>query len=267
MTASRFARTLLRPLVGREQALWRTLPLPRLRFWAFGDVLDALVYSVLATRRAVYAVQIGSNDGRRNDPLWPFRDYGGLRGLLVEPSAQAFDALRRNYAPYAGRFSLAQVAVCAESGLRPFFSFAPAPALPAGAEQLGTLDEELLRAHARALRLPESSVQSVDTRCVTFDELCTENGVGGIDVLLIDAEGSDFTILRQVDLAARGVILLAFEHCHLSEDDLDAAHAMLRAGNYDLLAHGSDTIAIDRRAAGTSAIGRTWSAVKARLEA
>ena len=105
----RFLRSALRPLAGRERTVWRLLRAPRLRYWFFRDPLDVLIYSVLMSEPDVHVISVGSNDGRQNDPIWTFRFYRSLRGLLVEPFGPAFRRLESNYAPWGERFTLGKL--------------------------------------------------------------------------------------------------------------------------------------------------------------
>ena len=254
-----FLRGALRPLAGRERVQWRWLRAPGLRYWLFRDPLDVLIYSVLASERVTHVLSVGSNDGRHNDPLWTFRHFPNLKGLLVEPFEPAFRRLEANYAPWRGRFALAQVAVSSESGDRPFYFLSD---VTSAGDELGTLDKGLLRQHATALQRSPDTIRSTLVRCVTFFELCAEHRVDTVQVLLIDAEGQDYRILRSVDLERLGVLLVLFEHSQLSADETLAAHSLLRTAGYDTLTLGGNTVAMSRRAMETAPVRkRAWKLV------
>ena len=42
-------------------------------------------------------IQIGSNDGRKNDPLYQYIRKNGWKGILVEPDLANFKKLTNNY--------------------------------------------------------------------------------------------------------------------------------------------------------------------------
>jgi len=67
-------------------------------------------------------LQIGANDGMRNDP---FREFivGGWRGILVEPIPQAFALLRSNYAYVADRLVFLNAAVTRDDGSLVLYTF------------------------------------------------------------------------------------------------------------------------------------------------
>jgi len=62
------------------------------------DVLDLAVQSCLTGKEKPFVLQIGANDGYRDDPLYKIITTYRLPALLVEPIPSVFEALQRNYA-------------------------------------------------------------------------------------------------------------------------------------------------------------------------
>ena len=89
----------------------------------------ALVIATCFGSAPVRFVQVGSNDGRYNDRIFPFSSSrADWSGLLVEPVPYLFERLKRNYAEVAGdpaRFRFAQVAVSGRSGTAQFHYVSP----------------------------------------------------------------------------------------------------------------------------------------------
>lgn len=161
---------------------------------------------------AVFA-QIGANDGHAHDPLHPVPS--GWTGVMVEPQPAVFARLRETVGDRAG-IRLVNAAVSADAGTVPFF--APAD------DALGSLE-------------PVEGATRIDVRAITFADL----GLTRLDLLLIDTEGHDWVVLRQVDLRPR---LIVYEHLHLQAGDRRAARDHLRGLGYELLEEGLDTLAL-----------------------
>ena len=229
-----------RELNPTTNAVWLFLRSPRVRFAAFRDVIDCVVYSLILDRRRVHFVQIGANDGRTGDPLWPFRDYPGWSGVLVEPVEHVFRRLRANYGG-SERFRLVRAAVAGSPGMRPIH-FVPEAAVVNGADQLGSLDAGTAR--ALALRAGVRELTCSPVRCLTFEGLCRETGTRAFDLLHIDAEGADAEILRQVDLDRYRPAVVIFEHIHLPVSDRDSVIGMLDDAGYAVWRLRADMLAV-----------------------
>lgn len=252
-------RRLARPIVGRSSGVWRVVRSPRLRLLAFGDTIDCVIYGLLTARSRVRFVQIGSHDGRRNDPLWSFRHYPGWNGVLVEPVEAAFARLRSNYGRWPDRFTLEQAAIAPEGGVGEIYHIDADGTLPPDFEQLASLRRDLAERHAALVSDLDTRIEARRVRCLTFEELCTRHGITDLDLLHIDAEGLDARILRQVDLARLRPAVVLYEHVHLTEPECAATLTMLRDAAYDALAGKHDTLAVSREALTTlPALARAW---------
>src|SRR3712207_2630187 len=114
-----------------------------------GRAADAVtpdeIKSLLSGKGTIYFVQIGSNDGRRHDPIYELATRElSWRVLLVEPMADLFQRLQAAYGQDP-RFAFANVAVGLERGTRPFYYVSERartalPDLPYWHDQLGSFD-------------------------------------------------------------------------------------------------------------------------------
>ena len=238
-------RSALRPLLGRERPLWRFVRSPALRFAAFRDPLDCLIHALLISLPRVRFLQIGANDGRTGDRLWTFRRFPAWSGTLVEPHGAVFQRLAANYGPWPERFHLVNAAVASTPGVRPFYHLGEGQNLPGHTDQLGSLDESLLDRHRRELGLGDGRPLGVsEVLCVTLPDLLEQSGA--VNLVVVDAEGSDAAILARMDLATHRPEVVAYEHVHLTEEDREATAARLEAGGYALFLARHDTLGVSR---------------------
>lgn len=240
-------RRVLRPALGRESRGWLLLRSPRLRLRCFGDRVDCVLYGLLLSRPRVRFVQVGSNDGVTNDPLWTFRRYRKWGGILVEPVEYVFQRLSRNYAPWSDRFILEQAAVAGRAGVRTFHHLRQSRRAAAGYDQVGSLDPGLLRENSRAFG-PATEETSSQVYCFTFRELCEKHDLSAPDLVHVDAEGLDAEIVRQVGLEGDGPAVLLYEHVHLPVSEREALRRRLRDAGYESVEVGGDTLAASGRA-------------------
>ncbi|HRF25102.1 MAG TPA: hypothetical protein PLR98_13095, partial [Chitinophagaceae bacterium] len=67
-------------------------------------------------------VQVGSNDGKKNDPVRPFIEkYPQLKGVLVEPMKNNFDKLLKNYVEISHRLSFLNAGISDKKGTLTFY--------------------------------------------------------------------------------------------------------------------------------------------------
>ncbi|MEO1623807.1 MAG: FkbM family methyltransferase [Bacteroidota bacterium] len=189
----------------------------------------------------VYFVQIGAHEGDYSDPIYQQVMLHQWQGLLVEPQSTALRQLRHHYR-HAKGLSYEQSAISDQSGKQTFYFFRPAPELPHWVSQLSSFHRPLLEAVQD--RLPTAIIDSQDMNCLSLSELLAKHQVNKLDLLMIDAEGHDFHILRQLDFARHSPRLIFYEHCHLSSSDQKAAHQLLRDQGYALYPSSFNTIGL-----------------------
>ena len=71
------------------------------------------------------------------------------------------------------------------------------------------------------------------TPTARLETLLARVGIKQIDLLVIDTEGHDYEILRELDFTRFKPVVLMFEHQHLSDEDKAAAYALLRKQRYE----------------------------------
>ena len=192
-------------------------------------------------------VEIGANDGVTADPLHRLITTTAWRGVLAEPVPHLFAELERTYAGNS-RLSLANVAVAELDGTKPFYHlpWLPPKEQPANWwDMVGSLDEAHVRRFASAIDDDGHEVQITPVECVTLATLMRRHGLAAIDLLLLDTEGYDWTLLRSFDLAELRPRLVIYESRHLSERDRSDSERAMRALDYELLSLGFDTWALD----------------------
>lgn len=207
---------------------------------AFQDVLLRLFPDLHGLR----FVQIGANDGRRADPLQPFIDRHAWTGLMIEPLAENFAALQRHRGANP-RLRLRHAAVDVTAGKRLIYDLSPAVTarLPDWAGGLGSFSRTRLEQVTRELQLPDTAIVAEEVDTITWDEVWREAGAATCDLLVLDTEGYDITLLRASGLTMHRPRLILFEHaCHTLPERLEFYRELLELG-YELATCKGDTVA------------------------
>jgi FkbM family methyltransferase len=193
--------------------------------------------------RPLTFVQIGSCDGKANDPLHEVIRSCHWSGILVEPMPWLFEQLVANYEGVSGlRFF--QVAIGSRKGTMTMYSVDPRPQDPDWVVQLTSFDRDVVMSHSYALPELESRIFTVEVESTTAASLIAEAGLTKVDLLHIDAEGVDDQIIRDLPLTASWAPqFLIFEKKHLSWTRYSDLRRLLRQAGYKVVNLWPDELA------------------------
>ena len=175
-------------------------------------------------------LQIGSNDGRSGDPLYSIILHRvGWRAVFVEPIPWLFQSLRANYGDEQ-RFRFLNLAVSDRNGSLTLYYINIEKAsksytgLPSWLARVATAEQGRLEKSFNGVF--KDCVESIDVECVDGPELLRHGMLDRVDVLHIDAEGSDWLILKSLNLSVLRPKVVLFEHACL---DSEQWHEALRS--------------------------------------
>lgn len=206
----------------------------KLRVWQENPTRH--IRRVMGKKMNLQLIQIGSNDGVTDDPLYPLLlENPSWQILLVEPVPWLFDKLKSNYRQIRGA-SFVNAAIGGTYERRPFFYIEPSaklvfPDLPNWFDQLGSFDSGHITRHF-GNRLVDH-IRKLQIEVIPIEALLNNHSITHFDVLHIDTEGADWEILKSVNLELYQPKIILFEFKHLSELERQEAAALLEK-NYTL---------------------------------
>jgi FkbM family methyltransferase len=217
--------------------------------WVFSDYLER--------KGEIFFLQVGANDGKMLDPLFPLLDKRRLRGVLIEPQPGVFEALRANYSAFEpGRFTLVNAAIADADGTQTLYRVRAAPDVPAWALGIATFRKDVLLAHSayfeackaadpsgRGVPRLDELVEEVRVDCLSFQTLFDRYRLPHVDCLQVDVEGYDAEILRMFDIARRRPAIVQFEHKHLEAGAYTRCLEDLSRLGYRMAVTPTDTLA------------------------
>jgi len=206
-------------------------------------LFDDILFRAFRSQQKLCFLQIGANDGIRADPIRLKILRHGWRGVLVEPLPFFFEQLRKNYAGCPG-LKFINAAVDAAAGRRPIYFLDPGlREVPDWSRGLASFDLARLRSAAADLGLGNQAIKEETVPTVTWDELLLELGPRPCDVLVVDAEGHDISLLRAAPLARWRPQVIHFEHACAPEAERLSFYGELIQLGYELATIAGDTIA------------------------
>jgi FkbM family methyltransferase len=206
-----------------------------------------------------FFVQVGAFDGKSNDHVYDLAIKWGLKGLVVEPQPDAFQALRANYQG-CGQLVFENVAIANEDGQKPLFRVRKDIDFLQYVNQVASFDPEhtrkMLKHHItrqasagvrsafRRLNLDfQDCIESQPVKTRTFRSLLATHRISRYDFLQVDTEGFDFEVLKMANIENTHPTLINYEHEHLRPEDQHASWDYLTRLNYHIFTHHGDTAA------------------------
>jgi FkbM family methyltransferase len=195
-----------------------------------------------------FFIEIGANDGEQHDHLRPFIRSREWSGIMVEPVPYIFERLERNYGGLA-RVTLENAAIAERDGHLPFYYVVDASEeergrLPDWYDGIGSFRRETVLAHARHIPDIERRIVRAEVPALTFESLCAKHAVDRLDLLVLDAEGYDWEILRRIDFTVRRPELLIYEHYHFTAAERGEAASHMQLQGYETMAEHFDTFCL-----------------------
>lgn len=230
-----------------------------------GPELFPAILRMLAKESSMSIVQIGAYIGNSDtDPLFNFlRKLGARKNvkvILVEPIREYFDLLCENYRDVPN-IEFENVAIAETAGIAEMYRLNVDPVEHGYDEwlaQLSSLKKDRMEklwdgyeglhqgSQKKQFYLKHRVVEKVT--CMTLHQLFDKHQIQQLDLLLIDAEGYDFEILRTLDFDKLKPEFINYERV-LLQDDEPACRKLLESQGYVLIDWGQDTLCIERERA------------------
>jgi FkbM family methyltransferase len=195
-------------------------------------------------RRDVFFLQIGAHDGKTDDKIYPMVRQYNWHGVLIEPVKYLFARLVDNYAGIKG-ITLENSALMETDGNAVFYYLRETKdPLPHWYDQLGSFSLDVILSHKHAIPNIEEYIVEDTIECLSFYTLIAKHNINNIDVILIDTEGYDLQILRNIDFTQYHPKLIIYEEKHLSAADKLNALQLLARNGYVVHPCGSNNVAV-----------------------
>eukprot|EP00451_Oxyrrhis_marina_P016067 CAMPEP_0204327956 /NCGR_PEP_ID=MMETSP0469-20131031/13005_1 /ASSEMBLY_ACC=CAM_ASM_000384 /TAXON_ID=2969 /ORGANISM="Oxyrrhis marina" /LENGTH=344 /DNA_ID=CAMNT_0051310271 /DNA_START=34 /DNA_END=1065 /DNA_ORIENTATION=- len=154
-------------------------------------------------------VEIGANDGKDDSHTFFFEQQMGWRGVCLEPLPDAFARLEGNRPLCKNEM----VAACSSAGVKPFVQLdSPVPGLDQLSGLQETYDPRHLKSIDEKLKKFGGTKTVIDVTCVLINEVLARHKLTNIDVMIVDTEGSELSILKTLDFDSYRVSTLVVEN-------------------------------------------------------
>lgn len=211
-----------------------------------GDQLVHDHFTRVARLGSQQFVLVGANDGVTDDHIYSFARKHRWKGVAVEPVPQYYEQLRQAYRglpvaclPLAVHRTLTSVPFY-------FLDVDRDDRIPTWSKGLGSFDR--LHLEASLSELGEDTVigriREIEVPCRSLDELVVESHFSRVDILIVDVEGYDAEVVRQMDPDRWKTHTIVYESKHLAAGDLNDLRNELRTWGFEVRSDGRDDLAI-----------------------
>jgi len=201
----------------------------------------------LKRKNSIFFVQVGSNDGIQGDPLHNIIvTNNNWKGIFIEPVGFLFERLKRNYGN-SDRFIFEKQAIAPSMGVAEFFYVSEkakaelGDALPYWYDQLGSFDRNHILKHLDGILEPYILSETINT--IPLQDIFDKHKVTRVDLIHIDTEGYDYSVLSTIDFSRYKPSVILYEHKHLSDVESKSAESLLIKNGYSCVQCGGDTLA------------------------
>ncbi len=207
-----------------------------------GNQLSQDLFLRLLSKKSVRFVQIGANDGIKNDPVHSFIKKYKWTGILVEPIPELMDRLKNAYHGVNG-LKFENVGITGQNGFMDFYFLPPEFNEPDWLQQIGTFDKNAILLNLENFPELMNKIETRKITTVTLKELLDRNSFSKTDLLIIDAEGFEYKILSQLDQLEEKPSFILFEWGCMDGQDQNNLYDFLNSQHYRLYSSGGDILA------------------------
>ncbi len=226
--------------------------------------LEALMKGCLLIKKTLNIVQIGANDGKVGDPLYSFlmNNKKFTKALLIEPQSEIIPFLEKNYNNHP-KITIFNGAIGTSQNLTLFrikpslWEFFDPPHLKSApryrvASGITSSNKEyIINAVEKYLQynIPtKEALEKIEVRCKQLESLLLEVSFDGcVDVIQVDAEGSDDDVIYACNIEKIKPLIINYEYKHLNSIKDAKLEEYLQKNNYEVIPwNNSDKVAILR---------------------
>ena len=211
------------------------------------DFFDKAVRYIGSTKEKVFFVSVGAMDGIMFDEICGYANLFGFKGLYVEPIPYLYDRLKSNISAennffensaisyYDGELEMLTIDKEAiDSGELQSCFYGMSAVYPPKNGLSSAGDEEVVKKYGRIIKVP----------CLTFDSLLKKHNITSFDILKMDAEGHDWSIMDTIDLSKHRPSVIRIEWINLSDQEKKSFSEKMKTNNYIFEVKDGDVTAI-----------------------
>jgi len=171
-------------------------------------------------------IEIGAHNGKELDPLYQIINENKWKGILVEPDDDNFKQLKNNYIDNKDVI-FENICISDYDGKIDFYK---APT---------TLHHSVEEAYMNRMFKGRETI--IQKECLKLSSILEKYNFEYVDVINVDTEGHDYTILRDFPFDKYQPKIVRYETVHLTKEKNEKLKEILERHNYEIFTSESKT--------------------------
>ena len=165
-------------------------------------------------------IQVGACDGIRGDPIHDMILQYNWNGILIEPITEVFEKLCENYSKF-DNLIFENVAIHPSKKNMDLFYYPKDNSLTSFNRKVRKLK-----------KIAKSKIQKIKVDCMSLNNIIKKYDIDHIDLLQIDTEGFDYSVIRSLDFNLIKPSNIHFEFHLLRKEELKECKKYLSSMGY-----------------------------------
>ena len=213
------------------------------------EISEIDYYRLVNNEKLSVIIQIGSNDGLKNDPLNKIIKNSKSNVFLIEPDPINFKKLCNNIRKYPmmreSFIKTFNIGITEVDDLLPFYRISNITEDdPDWYDQVGSFDENTFDMNISVIENLNKRKEIVELNTLSFENFCINNGIKSVDFLHVDTEGYDYKILQTIDFNKYNVKIILFEADWMKCYELRLITQKLQVLGFEIYKYGIDMLCI-----------------------
>ena len=181
-----------------------------------------------------FILQIGANDGVTADPLNRIiKPLKQIKGVLIETVKEYYDELNFTYRKHRN-LKTVNAAIFSKTGYVKIYK-------PINYENRGIAS--VIKDHHKKSNYDSKNIQEIKCQSLTYKNLFSNYKIKSIDLLLVDAEGYDYDLIKMFPFDQFKPSVIQYEHGNIEKKHQLEIITILIGLNYKVFVEEFDTIA------------------------
>ncbi len=198
-----------------------------------------IIESFSSMHKDIFFIEVGANDGVTDDPISEFITRDHWSGIMVEPVKYLFDELVSHY-KIRENLIFENAAIAERNGVMDFYYYRKTEKIPKWCGGGGSLIKEGFQNKPDYMQY----LVTEKVKCVTLEALLQKYNVKHVHLFLIDTEGYDYKIIKQMDFTKIKPNVILYEDMNLTVNDYNDCIRYLRKNGYQLYKEGYNILGL-----------------------
>jgi len=214
------------------------------------EIINTTLHRIGNEVPGAFVIQIGANDGVSFDDTRAFLSMYSWPALLVEPIPEYFNQLKDNFKD-RDDYIFEQCAITEVDGPVEMLTVTQdtidnnnLDAGYKGMSALYPLKNGFGTDFQRDIYVRDNLSENIEVQGLTFPSLLNKHNISSFDILLCDAEGYDWSVLKQLDLTKYRPKFIRIEQINLTDEEKQLVDDKLKNNNYTYEVNGQDIDAV-----------------------